>query len=286
MSWECPVCNSGSDRIFVVRYDYWVRDCRSCGHRFAEWSPPPDHVAAAFDDDYFTGGGAGYPNYLGESDILRRHGIRYARLLSKYSRPGMLLDVGGAAGFISDGFRSLGWNTEGLEPNPKMRRYAETQLGLSFHLGTLESFRCSNAYDVIAMIQVVQHFTDIHRAMHAAVQHLHPGGFCLIETWNNKSLSARTFGSRWHVYNPPTVLHYFSVSSLERLCLQFSLSRVAAGRPAKYIGSGHAKSLLLHHIGNRRWVRLLDRIPEGLSIRYPADDVFWMLFQKQPVSAQ
>lgn len=281
MSWECPVCGYGSERVFIVRREYWVRDCVSCRHRFAEWSPPPGHVADAFSDDYFMGGGAGYPDYLREAEILRRHGIRYASLLSKYVRPGTLLDVGAAAGFISDAFRSRGWNVEGLEPNPGMVQYARAHLGLSVRLGTLEDFGCGTIYDLITMIQVVQHFTDIRHAMHVAVQHLRPGGLCLIETWNNRSRSARIFGSRWHVYNPPTVLHYFSISSLERLCAQFRLSRVAVGRPAKYIGWGHAKSLLLHHVGKHRWVRLLDRIPEGLSIRYPADDLFWMLFEKQ-----
>ena len=286
MTWDCPVCGSKTRRLFIVRREYWVRGCDSCTHHFVEWVPPSEHVSMAFGDDYFMGGRGGYPDYFSEADILRRHGARYAQVLSKYIRPGTLLDVGAAAGFISDGFRSRGWQPEGLEPNPQMARSAQTRLGIEVHTGTLEAFRPSKVYDLISMIQVVQHFTDIRRAVNVAAEHTRPGGFCLIETWNNRSLSARMFGSHWHVYNPPTVLHYFSVKSLERICSQFGLSRIAQGRPPKYIGCGHAKALLLHHLGNHPFLaRSLECLPDRLSIRYPADDVFWMLFRKQSAPA-
>lgn len=281
MAWICPVCNLDSERIFQVRGEYWVRGCEHCGHRFVEWSPPPEHVAGAFGDAYFTGGGPGYSNYCSESALLRSRGVSYSRVLAKYGKAtGTLLDVGAAAGFISDGFRSQGWLPEGLEPNQQMVSYGRTQLGLQVHWGTLESFRSSKLYDVISLIQVVQHFADVQLAMKAAADHTQPGGFCLIETWDSRSFSARFFGQRWHGYNPPTVLHYFNPRSLAHLCEQFGLLRVAAGRPARHITGAHAKSLLHHHLGHRLLGHALDFIPNRMAIRYPGDDLFWMLFQK------
>ena len=280
MTWNCPICGLDSPRAFRVRREYWVRGCERCGHRFVDWSPDSEHVTRAFGDAYFTGGGPGYPDYCSEGAPLRKRGVWYSNVLAPYLSPGTLLDVGAAAGFISDGFRSQGWHPEGLEPNPRMAGYGRDQLGLEVHCETLEGFASERVYDLVSMIQVVQHFTDVRRAMQSAADHIRPGGFCLVETWDSRSVSARCFGSRWHGYNPPTVLQNFSRASLEHLCGQFGFQRIAAGRPARYLTCEHAKSLLLHHLGSRRLVRMLNFLPNGLAIPYPGDDLFWMLFQK------
>lgn len=278
---DCPICGCESFRIFIVRGEYGVRGCKHCGHRFLEWRPPAEHVAQAFSDDYFSGGGAGYPDYLSEASILRSRGSWYAHLLAEHVSPGTVLDVGAAAGFISDGFRAQGWHPEILEPNPRMLAHARTKLGLTVHAGTLETFSSHKVYDVISMIQVVHHLTDVRRAMQVAAEHTRPGGVWLVETWDNSSVSARLFGPHWHVYNPPTVVQYFSRRSLEHLCAQFGFVRIGSGRTSKTISCGHAKSLLRHHLGNRFPERLLRLLPDRLSIPYPADDLFWMLFQKR-----
>lgn len=282
MTGDCPICGCESVRKFIVREEYCVRGCRHCGHRFLEWRPPEGHVARAFGDGYFSGGGGGYPDYLSEGSMLRSRGSWYARLLAGYiDPPGTVLDVGAAAGFISDGFRTQGWRPEILEPNPQMLLHARVKLGLTAHAGTLETFRSNKVYDVISMIQVVHHLTDIRRAMQIAAVHTRPGGIWLVETWDNSSVSARLFGPRWHVYNPPTVIQYFSRRSLEHLCAQFGFVRIGLGRTSKPISCGHAKSLLRHHLGNCCPERLLRLLPDRWSIPYPADDLFWMLFQKQ-----
>ena len=68
------------------------------------------------------------------------------------------------------------------------------------------------------MIQVVAHFHDLQSAFSAAAEHTRPGGHWLIETWNCRSLkAARFFGSEWHEYSPPSVLQWFTPTSLERL---------------------------------------------------------------------
>jgi len=77
-------------------------------------------VARIYDDDYFQGGKAGYPDYLAEADLLRCHGRWYGRLLAKYMQPGRVLDIGAAAGFILQGFQDCGWKGNGVEPNQRM----------------------------------------------------------------------------------------------------------------------------------------------------------------------
>ena len=87
MKWSCPVCDLDTHRMFRVRREYWVRACDSCKHRFVEWLPAAEHVTQAFDDAYFTCGGAGYSDYCSEGDLLQERGVWYSRMLAKRLHP-------------------------------------------------------------------------------------------------------------------------------------------------------------------------------------------------------
>jgi SAM-dependent methyltransferase len=278
----CPICNGPTHRLFQ-KYGYWIRECSSCGHRFAEIDLAADHVGQVYGDQYFQGG-AGYLDYLAEGTILAAHGKRYARLLERYVSPGTLLDVGAAAGFMLKGFIECGWTGASIEPNPRMAEHARTHLGLQVQCCSLEEFQSGECYDLISMIQVVPHFYDLRRALQAAAQHTRPGGHWLIETWNRASWTARLFGQNWHEYSPPSVLHWFSPEGLQRLAAQFAFREVARGRPAKWISIGHAESILRYKLAGsalgNNLLGLLRRLPSSLAIPYPADDLFWVLYEK------
>jgi SAM-dependent methyltransferase len=280
---QCPICSADSDRLFR-KQGYWIRTCCSCQHRFAELQPDAQHVATVYDDRYFQGGGAGYPNYLAEAALLRKQGRRYAKLLTRYMQPGRLLDVGTAAGFMLQGFCDYGWEGNGLEPNPKMAEFACRELELNVQTGALEGFYGS-AYDLITLIQVVPHFFDLQQAFQVASAHTLPGGFWLIETWNRDSFTARLLGRNWHEYSPPSVLHWFSRAGLQQLAAQHGFEPVAQGRPAQWINAAHAKSRLRYKLSDlplgRLWRQLLRPIPDSLNLPYPAEDRVWMLFQKR-----
>ena len=235
-------------------------------------------------DDYFKGGGAGYPDYLSEERLLVEHGRRYGRLLARYMEPGTVLDVGAAAGFVLRGLVDCGWTGRGIEPNAAMAAHARDRLGLVVSGGTLETMDTTERFDLVSMIQVVAHFRDPRVALRAAEGLTRPGGYWLIETWNRESWIARVLGPRWHEYSPPSVLHWFDPEGLRLLAERCGMHEVARGRPAKRIGGRHAVSLLRHKLPENRLGRLasaaLGGIPEALTLPYPLDDVFWMLLRK------
>jgi len=116
-------------------------------------------------------------------------------------------------------------------------------LGLQMEAGSLENFASNKRFDLVSMIQVIAHFSDIRRALQKAADVTQNGGFWLIETWNYESWVARLLGEHWHEYSPPSVLHWFSPSGLSRLVSQYGFSEVARGRPAKRLNGAHVKSL-------------------------------------------
>ena len=279
----CPICQETTQRVFAA-HGYWVRDCDHCQHRFAEIVPVTSHAQQIYADEYFQGGGAGYPDYLGEARILRNHGRRYGKLLARYMKVGKMLDVGAAAGFVLQGFTDFGWQGNGLEPNPRMAEHARNKLKLSVTAGTLETLFGNETYDLVCMIQVIAHFADLQKALKAAADATKPSGFWLIETWNKDSFAAKIFGQNWHEYSPPSVLRWFAPDDLKALTAQYGFRPLAQGRPAKWINGGHAKSLLQYKLESlplgKQAGKLLNILPEYLPLPYLADDLFWLLLQK------
>lgn len=286
-SFPCPICSQESKFIFT-KYKYRIRQCLSCEYQFLEDNVGEEHVNTVYGNSYFEGGGAGYPNYVAQKDILRNHGRQYGKILEQYMPPGKMLDVGAAAGFILQGFMDCGWTGEGVEPNDAIAQYGRIHEDLPIATGSLESCRKDqecDCYDLVSMIQVVPHFYDLHHALTNASELTKPGGFWLIETWNRKSIMARILGQQWHEYSPPSVLRWFGLPDLTALASSYGFERVASGRPRKWIRASHAKSLLrfkLQDIGliGRLISRLLVLIPGNLSIPYPAEDLMWVLYKK------
>jgi SAM-dependent methyltransferase len=283
-------CNSITNcceekRFFFTKDGFDVMECTKCGHQFAEISDRPTHVSRVYSDNYFFGGHAGYPNYLEERDLLIRCGVRYGKLVAKYTNPGELLDVGCAAGFILKGFQQTGWNVHGIEPNNTMASYGRQNLRLDIETATLESFTSASKYDLITLIQVIGHFYDLDKAIMNAVQLLKEDGMILVESWNRNSIPARIFGRYWQEYSPPSVVHWFSDESLESLFHYYGCEQVANGLPTKRISLNHAISLLETKMPN--WVfrksvfASIRRAFGNLTFYYPPIDLKWYLFKRR-----
>lgn len=280
----CSICEGESKRSFD-KNGILIYDCVACGHRFAHITEQESHVDTVYSDEYFSGGGAGYSDYVRESRLLFQHGKRYGKLLNRFTPAGRLLDVGAAAGFILQGLCSEGWTGRGVEPNTAMARYAAVHLGLDVVNCPFEMFPDDEPFDAISLIQVMAHFLDPKVAVDTVQRLLKPGGVCVVETWNVQSLSARLFGHAWHEYSPPSVVQWFSPNTLASLFESAGMKLIRTGRPAKWIELGHAKSLLQHKAAESLVARCLagclTLVPEKLAVPYPSEDLFWSVFRKE-----
>lgn len=274
----CPLCNSESKFAFAAK-GFDLRDCVRCSHRFTAISADEAHVAETYNDEYFSGGGAGYSDYLQEAEMLEKRGRMYAKILEKHSsEKGKMLDVGAAAGFLLNGFVAEKWKGIGLEPNAEMAKFGREKLKLEIKQGSLEAFETNEKFDLISMIQVAAHFYEPRKAFEKAFDLLNENGFLLVETWNRDSLSAKIFGRNWHEYSPPSVLQFFSEKGLTDFLTTFGFEKIVRGRPSKKISGAHAKSLLKYRLGDNFLLKL---IPDNLNFPYPSEDLFWALFRKQ-----
>ncbi len=283
---QCVVCNSKTKNVFRIE-SYRIVQCLDCTHRMIDADGSPLDIKNIYADKYFSGGTGGYSNYLGEKDILIKHGRRYAKMLTEYfDKAGAVLDIGSAAGFILKGLTDCGWRGEGIEVNDRMADYARKELGLDVHTGTIESFHTEKKYDLICLIQVIAHLINPRKAIELSCNMLSEKGLILVETWNHRSCTARLFGRHWHEYSPPSVLHWFSKESIHRLMDQFGFELIASGHPVKRLSWEHAKGVLISrqnsHSLSQLCKNILSVIPGNISIPYPAEDLLWFLFKKRP----
>ena len=280
----CNICKKPTRPIFSIR-EYKVFECDACSHRQAFPEAIQSHVQRVYSDQYFMGGGDGYPNYLGDGEILTKRGVFYDRVLSRFiQNKGTFLDIGCAAGFIMKGLIDEGWSGSGIEPNRAMASYARDQLNLNVFNTTIEDAQIGSKVDLICMIQVIAHFIDPSGVIKKCKENfLKDQGYILIETWNFRSITASIFGQKWHEYSPPSVLHWFSEKSLEKLMHNSGFKKAAKGRPKKTISLHHALSLLKGKKESNKIFKalhsMLGVMPAKTILPYPADDLFWSLYQ-------
>ncbi len=271
--------------VLFQKKGYPIKECKQCGHRYAEIVEGSNHVLQVYTDEYFLGGSAGYPDYLKDEKILVDRGERYAKKLEKFTPPGRILDVGCASGFILKGFENKGWICQGIEPNDTMASYGREQLNLNIHTGNLETFQSVEKFDLITLIQVVGHLYNLDKALSNISNLLKPDGFVLVESWNMKSTVARMLGKNWAEYSPPSVIHWFSDKTLTQLFEYYGFELIKSGRPVKQISVRHALALFSEKspkfIFKRPLINNFNRAFGGITLRYPPVDLKWYLFKKK-----
>ena len=252
MSTDCNLhfcCHEEKKELFIKNGCH-ILECKKCSHRFVEVSEEANHISKVYSDTYFFDGKAGYPNYLDEEEILVSSGRRYAKLISKFTSPGNLLDVGCAAGFIMSGFEEAGWNCYGIEPNETMASFSSNVMNHKVQTANLEEFKADKKFDLVCLIEVIGHFYDLNKAMQNISDMITDGGLVLVESWNMKSTMAKLCGEKWHEYSPPSVLNWLSDSTLSQLFSNAGFQLIELGYSEKRINIKHALSLLNEHLTN------------------------------------
>ena len=217
--------------------------CRLCGN------PHIRRLGALSDSDYFAGRVLRYPiagGHLWRCDVCRsmfRHPVLttaaslrlYAdgaadqwgadgarqdlphirRIIAEMGRSISVLDVGCGAG---DFLLTLPSDTTKYGVEPSVAACAAARdLGVSILASTLGDLSLGATFDVITMIDVIEHVADPRDLLDAAFTHLAPGGCLIIATGDAENvLWRRIFRSRfWYSSFPEHVtfpsLQYFNI---------------------------------------------------------------------------
>ncbi len=269
--------------LLLQKNGFDIFECLRCKHRYCIIENYEVHLEQNFSDDYFFAGKDGYPDYLENREILHKAGLRYASLANKFMRPGKVLDVGSAAGFILKGFVDKGWKGQGIEPNKSMANWGRENLGLDIVASGLEEFTTKDNFDLVSMIQVNGSLYDLDTAFSRVRELLNKDGYVLLESWDRDSRWAKLSGKYWHEYCPPTVLHWFSDQTLDQFMNHHGFQLISKGKPVKKIKMRHGLSLLDHSTppipGKSFLLRNMAKLIGNATVRYPSWDLKWYLYK-------
>lgn len=242
---SCPLCS------FTHAFPYLTVDgiplwgCYRCGCLFAH-HPRLERILG----EYYAGQYADDRGHGGERGIDRCKEGTYTRYLSriatrKGSRPRRLLEIGCSAGLGLLTAKKLGFEVAGLELSPDSVRTARELLpGVEIFSGTvLEAPYPDNSFDVVVLLDTVEHFQKPHAELEACARLLAPGGDMVIVTPNTVSLTHRLSPHLW----PHLVIEHstlFNPKALRRTLEEFGLRQV-------HTGFAHKKfnlEMMTHHL--------------------------------------
>jgi SAM-dependent methyltransferase len=140
--------------------------------------------------------------YLQEEPGRRRTARRLLELIGNQVPEGRWLDVGSGHGLLLDEARSRGYETVGLEVSSAGAAFARDALALDVREQTVDELDETEGFDVITLIDVLEHLSDPVATIERCHELLAPDGVLCIVTPDPSSLTARLAARRWWALIP------------------------------------------------------------------------------------
>lgn len=250
----CCVCKShefhpigrGIDFEYETCDNEWTCvACEKCGHHFLNPRPTPAELGRIYPDSY-----GNYSNSVKPGLAFRVKAFLESFTLKKLCRHipggGRVLDIGCGDGRLLDGIRNATKRPlvlEGVEIS-KTACQAAIDKGYEVHVGSFDTLTLKEEqYDLICLIQVIEHVFEPITCLTKIERLLKPGGIAIIETPNVKCVDFSLFRKRyWGGYHFPRHLNLFEPATLSKAIESTGLTVERLGfklQPVHWVWSAH-----------------------------------------------
>ena len=213
-----------------------------CGLEWQRPFPSPERLRELYAGDYFERWGARDPAALERVRAMKHASYRdLLRELARMRPGGRLLDLGCAMGFLLEVAEQVGFESWGLDLNPEAVSAAKQRFGDRVAQGELDASAFPGiAFDVVTLIDVLEHVPDPAALLAAVHRRLRPGGVLAAILPNAASLTCRLLGRRWPHYAPEH-LFFWTPAALAR-------PLAAAGFEVREIRTGIRKTYTAEYL--------------------------------------
>jgi 2-polyprenyl-3-methyl-5-hydroxy-6-metoxy-1,4-benzoquinol methylase len=238
-----------SKNFAITNFEYGVtgelRKCRQCG--FIQCTDLDEVVGfyEELEDHEYENGRK--ERMLQEKKVLLG--------LKRIKPEGTLLDVGAGSGMLVEAALGLGYDAEGIEPSKWLYETAQKH-GLPIHQGIFPHQDTPGPYDIITLIDVLEHVTNPLELMTDLRMGLKKDGILVIVTPDVRSIPARLLKYKWWHYRVAHV-GYFNRKNLALLSHKAGLQLLKQKRPTWYFSARYLS------------VRALSFLPKFLRFRVP-----------------
>ena len=158
-------------------------------------------------------------------------------IVSRYKKAATLLDVGAGSGILVEEALELGFAAKGIEPSGSLQATA-VQRGLPVTHGVLPNSEVAGPFEVVTLIDVIEHVPDPLDLMRQIKSVMAPDGICVVVTPDVDSIAARLMGWKWWHFRAAHI-GYFNKSTLA-LALETAGLRInAITRPSWVLPSSY-----------------------------------------------
>jgi len=202
---RCPLCGEAAPRMFrtldrnrrMTDDSFTYRRCKACRLIFVE--DPPDDLDPYYADEYH-----GVPDLGAVEGVARLH-QHQIDLVTRYVKPGRLIEIGPAFGWFSLLAREAGFDVTAIEMDPTCCQFLREEVGVDAVCTDepAEVLPALGPARAVVLWQVVEHLRDPWACLTAAAQCLEPNGILVVGTPNPDALSFKVMRGHWpHVDAP------------------------------------------------------------------------------------
>ena len=168
-------------------------------------------------------------------DTREQRSLQASKLLGsikKFKSEGGLLDIGAGSGILVEQSLLKGYRAMGIEPSRAL--YAKAlEHGLPVVNGVLPNEAVGKGYDLVTLVDIIEHVTDPFDLVSQASNVLAEDGVLVVVTPDASSVAAKLMGWRWWHFRIAHV-GYFNEQNLSALLDKAGLEIVSVSRPSWY----------------------------------------------------
>lgn len=192
------------------------------------------------------------PDYEKEREQRYLQSVKIISLFKKELKNSIsqrsLLDIGAGSGIMVQAAIDSGFNAEGIEPSVWLAGIASRK-NLKVHTGILPHKDISKKYDVVSIIDVIEHVEDPLNLLVEAKKHLKQDGLLVIITPNVRSLAAICLKYNWWHYRVAHIT-YFDKNNLCLLLSKIGLDVITYKYPGWYFSYPYLRERLKKYLPN------------------------------------
>ena len=191
---NCPVCLSNGKPISKLKRNY--SRCKSCKTLFSEAIASQDQLFAHY-ENYYTTSNLEVPNVALLSLIVTLENFSMYRTSNN-----TICDFGFGAGALLQIAQANGWKCAGTEYSSDAVTKGK-QSGWNVHLGDLNTNDLPGPFDVLTIIETLEHVQEPQQMLAQGLQRLRSGGLIYGTTPNSQSVNAYLLREQWSVVTFP-----------------------------------------------------------------------------------
>ncbi len=225
---------------------YDVYACPSCGLKNTKLTVAYEQFIHEFyTQGYFTGTASrgAYSNYALDKPFITRTQKKFlSKLISVHppingkTTPPRLLDIGCAYGYFVELALRAGYDAYGIDVSEYAVHRARQRFNGRIYQGSIgSSHLAKQSFDVITMLDVVEHLGDPRKDLSKVAGLLSDNGVFLMATGDTESAAARLLSRRWTFYIPPQHLFFYNKTNFTRLLNESGLEPILWFRVGKWL---------------------------------------------------